>query len=334
MKSQLPLTKKEAISSKEPDPYLNWKRYSSLVFLAVQNAVLVLLGRYSRTAPGEKYISTTAVVSQEAVKLICSAVIILVNEGGIRGLFSQLNENILKAPGDTLRVSVPAILYIVLNNMFYIALSNLPAATFQVLYQSKLLTTAMFAVLMLSQRFSVTKWFSLLMLAVGVAAVQIETTVAKNEKLISSDEQNPILGFSAVIVASLTSGFAGIYFEKILKNSDVSVWIRNIQLALFGVSIGLVTVFVNDGAEVYELGFFHGYNKYTVALILTQAVGGLIVACVVKYADNILKGFATSISIIISCIVSMFIFSFNITPVFVTGTCLVVGATFIYGKAK
>lgn len=41
----------------------------------------------------------------------------------------------------------------------------------------------------------------------------------------------------------------------------------------------------------------------------TQAVGGLIVAAVMKYADNILKGFATSLSIVLSSFVSYFFLS-------------------------
>jgi solute carrier family 35 (UDP-sugar transporter), member A1/2/3 len=37
-------------------------------------------------------------------------------------------------------------------------------------------------------------------------------------------------------------------------------------------------------------------------------MGGLIVALVVRFADNILKGFATSLSIIVSGIVSMYVY--------------------------
>ena len=38
------------------------------------------------------------------------------------------------------------------------------------------------------------------------------------------------IGLLAVVVACLTSGFSGVYFEKILKGSKTSLWIRNIQL--------------------------------------------------------------------------------------------------------
>jgi hypothetical protein len=38
------------------------------------------------------------------------------------------------------------------------------------------------------------------------------------------------MGFGAVLMATMTSGFAGVYFEKILKTGPTSVWLRNIQL--------------------------------------------------------------------------------------------------------
>lgn len=41
-------------------------------------------------------------------------------------------------------------------------------------------------------------------------------------------------------------------------------------------------------------------------LLFLQALGGLVVAAVIKYADNILKGFATSVSIILSTVISYF----------------------------
>ena len=49
---------------------------------------------------------------------------------------------------------------------------------------------------------------------------------------------------------------------------------------------------------------------------------------VVKYADNILKGFATSISVVISCIASVFIFDYEITGMFVIGACIVLIGNF------
>lgn len=74
---------------------------------------------------------------------------------------------------------------------------------------------------------------------------------------------------------------------------------------------------------VLEKGIFYGYNHIVWLVIFLQAIGGLVVAVVVKYADNILKGFAASFSIITSCIICYFFFDFQPNFLFVLGAILV-----------
>jgi hypothetical protein len=62
---------------------------------------------------------------------------------------------------------------------------------------------------------------------------------------------NPLSG--AVVMASVTSGFAGVYIEKILKRGgahQVSLWMRNIQLAGFSLLFASFGVWSKDRAEV------------------------------------------------------------------------------------
>lgn len=91
---------------------------------------------------------------------------------------------------------------------------------------------------------------------------------------------------------------------------------------------------MEGNATMREKGFLHGYNCVVWVVILLQASGGLLVAMVVKYADNILKGFATSLSIIISCCVSYFLFGFVTNTRFVIGAVLVLSAVYLYGTAS
>lgn len=70
--------------------------------------------------------------------------------------------------------------------------------------------------------------------------------------------------------------------EKILKGSRTSLWIRNVQMGLPSVLIAYITVYIQDAAAVKLHGFFGGYNNIVWTVIVVQAVGGLIVATVVK----------------------------------------------------
>lgn len=199
----------------------------------------------------------------------------------------------------------------------------------QVTYQLKILTTALFSVLMLGRKLSGLQWSSLVILFVGVALVQLQSSSSSSH---SDQKQNHLLGLCAVIVSCLSSGFAGVYFEKMLKGSSASVWLRNVQLGMFGSATALVGMLVKDGALVHEKGLLFGYNTLVWVVVSQQAVGGLIVAVVVKYADNILKGFATSLSIILSCIASVFLFDYVITLKFTLGAALVILAIYLYGR--
>lgn len=40
------------------------------------------------------------------------------------------------------------------------------------------------------------------------------------------------VGIIAVLLACLSSGFSGVYFEKIVKGTAISMWMRNLQLGL------------------------------------------------------------------------------------------------------
>ena len=64
-----------------------------------------------------------------------------------------------------------------------------------------------------------------------------------------------------MVAASALSGFAGIYFEKILKGSaPVSVWMRNIQLSVFAIPASFIASVAQDGSFIKEHGYLFGFD--------------------------------------------------------------------------
>ncbi|ORX61669.1 nucleotide-sugar transporter [Hesseltinella vesiculosa] len=411
-------------------------KYLSLMVLVVQNSALILVMRYTRASVPEDqlYLASTAVVMNELLK--CLASIVLLHFSGPvhyrtwHRLTALLHRELIVNWKETAKLAIPATLYLIQNNLQYVAATNLDAATFQVTYQLKILTTAFFSVVILKRSLSQTKWLALGLLTMGIALVVLpkdastaalqyfmggtaeeEDTAFEDDGKINLGNQSNMTGYTAVLMACVLSGLAGVYFEMILKapntkpthemvntkiddeddhqgdtsllhdaeemtkldkrnsihadatskrvivvnhadeENDVGardvhgrredmlqtqqqnqLWIRNLQMSLFSIVLGLVfTVFLQDGAVVMEKGFFVNYNALTWLVIFIQTAGGLIVAVVVKYADNVLKGFATSISIILSSVVSVWAFNSSLSSTFVIGTALVIYATYLYG---
>lgn len=261
---------------------------------------------------------------------LCLGVVFYQSGFSFTALGSEIYYHVWASPYEMLKLCVPSFLYTVQNNLLYLALTNLDAATYQILYQLKILTTAIFSATMLGRKFSRTKWLSLVVLTCGVGIVQVSGS--SDHEASEDEDRNRFVGLVAVLSAACTSGFSGVYFEKILKGSDITVWIRNIQMGLPSVCIALATVLVEDAEEVSRRGFFAGYSPVVALVITVQAAGGLIVAVVVKYADNVLKVFATSFSILLSCIISALLFDFRPNLWFLVGAFMVILSTAMYSK--
>ena len=323
----------------------------SLVTLALQNAFLTIIMHYSRisTAPNKTYSASSAVLLNELLKGSISVLIALrridadqpsapvYNEKDPRSVERRPNSRFpsflqpsrlrilsreVFSP-DCYKLSVPAILYVIQNNLQYVAASNLDVATFQVTYQMKILTTAFFSVIMLRKRLSKTKWAALIMLAVGVGIVQIQSTAGPSHttpgpgvkvdhvagSLRSEIPEEPVevirrvmhpfRGFLAVTLACMTSGLAGVYFEFILKAAPNTgpapdLWVRNTQLSLFSLVPALVPILFSTSGPpgagfVERLGSkFSNFNGWAMGTVFTQTLGGLITAVVIRYSDNIM----------------------------------------------
>lgn len=254
--------------------------------------------------------------------------------GRLVNRFRRLGREVFSS--DCWKLSIPAILYVIQNNLQFVAASNLDVATFQVTYQMKILTTAGFSVLMLRKKLSTVKWLSLLGLAIGVGIVQIQTGSASGHSSSSHLEHimSPMKGFLAVSAACVTSGLAGVYFEMVLKGSQADLWVRNVQLSLFSLLPALVPVLFTTSPSPtggwFPWHLFANFGGWAWATVLIQVFGGLVTAVVIKYSDNIMKGFATSLSIIISFLASVALFNFSITVPFVVGSSVVLAATWFY----
>ncbi|KAK3823859.1 MAG: nucleotide-sugar transporter [Linnemannia elongata] len=295
------------------------------------------------------YLASTAVFFAELIKLLACVFVLAYKTKSIPRTLYILRKDIVDQPQEILKMLVPSGLYALQNNLLYVALSNLEAATFQVTYQMKILSTAVFSVMMLNRRLTRQKWFALCLLMVGVTLVQLQNFSSEGLDGTMGDElgdtgmagdlvdeetgpvQNPFIGLVAVLTSCVSSGFAGCYFEKILKGAEADMWVRNIQLGLSGALFSFLAMFY-DRQRIFEGGIFQGYTAMTWIVVANQALGGLLVAIVVKYADNILKGFATSLSIIISGIISVYFFDFEPSIQFQLGTLVVICSTYLYGR--
>ncbi|KAF9432253.1 hypothetical protein BGZ76_011065 [Entomortierella beljakovae] len=319
-------------------------KHLSLVILLLQNSTLALMLRYSRVNVDPEqpmYLASTAVFIAEILKFFTCLFVLTYKTKSIARTRYILRKDLIEQPKEILKMLVPSGLYALQNNLLFVALSNLEAATFQVTYQLKILSTAIFSVIMLNRKLSYQKWLALCLLMAGVTMVQLQNVnKAKSDPAPEESQddftgpiQNPFIGLVAVLTSCVSSGFAGCYFEKVLKGAETDMWVRNMQLGISGTIFSFMAMFY-DRQLISEGGMLQGYSFMTWLVVVNQALGGLLVAIVVKYADNILKGFATSLAIIVSGFISVYFFDFRPSPQFMLGTMVVILSTYLYGRPE
>ncbi|KAI6175489.1 UDP-galactose transporter [Aphelenchoides bicaudatus] len=303
-----------------------------LIWLALQNAVHTILIRYSRARDvPEMFFSSVAVFFTEVFKVVVCLYMVCGEARGLFGGVRLIKKQVYDQPWDTLKVCIPAMLYICQNNLFYVAASHLDAATFMIVSQLKIFATAIFSILLLDRKLARIQWISLAVLSAGVILVQLQQGSTKQKE---DSRMNPFIGFTSACIACTISGFAGVFFERILKGTaPVSVWMRNVQMCVFSMPAALLGAFLQDGSQIQEKGFLYGFDWVVWFVAFWYGIGGLSVAVCIKYADNIAKNFATSVAIILATLGSVYIFNFQPTLMFVAGAALVIASIFLYSSS-
>lgn len=348
---------------------------------------------YSRIMPptgDHRYFTSTAVFLNEFIKLGVSLTLSIYETSKTLApstpatvLFEQIYRSVFA--GDGWKLAILAGFFTLQNLLQYVAVGNLDAVHFQVLYQLKIIITALFSVVLLRRSLGPVRWLSLVVLTLGVIIVCLPPRSASSLPIlrdasdhffprslhelgqadpelyrvqsswdaapgdfdeedyegyggggrrgmlhkrsatyegitedlpVAPEPMNYSVGVTAVLVAAGVSGLTGVYFEKLLKETSgqASVWIRNVQMSLYSLVAALFGGLIwQDGEGIREHGFFEGYNWVVWSAVCLQAMGGLVASVVIRDADNIVKNFATSISIVLSFVVSMLLFDFQVS---------------------
>lgn len=299
-----------------------------LLVLCFQNSVFTVLRRYSQGVLKETYSKHEVLLFGEIVKIIFSAYVISKQHRPGVSLGTYLC-GLLRSSRKMFALSL---IYGLMNILSYVALRNISAGIFTICAQLKIFTTATFSTVMLQRRYSSVKWRALFTLVIGVLLFSESTwNTIETESSVSTskDSRSGWIGISAVITEVTLSGFASIYFEKVIKvdTEKLSIWERNFQLAFGSVPVYLAFILHEGGGAS---GYFGGWSKVTYALAFIGAAGGLLVALSIKHGDSILKTLATTGSIILSSILDHLLMDGPLTPTMILAGAIVVVAIFDY----
>ena len=226
-------------------------------------------------------------------------------------------------------LGIPAILYVLQNNLNFFALKVLSPTLFVVCGQTKILSTAVFGAALAGKKYGNGQMFALAALTVGVVFVQT------SEKAPSGAENNSVandvvFGLFAVLLAAAFSGLSGVYLEILYKKEKETIWLRNVQLGVFSVPAALVNLYFDTELFIVPESIFRGFDFYVLVLVSLHAIGGLVVAFVLLRSSAVAKCFAASTSLSLCALISSYLNQHPLNPLCVACILLVCTSTALY----
>ena len=193
--------------------------------------------------------------------------------------------------------AIPAFVYFVNNNLIFLILIYVNSTTYQILSSLKTVFTGILFRVILKRVLSDIQANSILLLACGAAVSQFPICPSVCNEEGEMEESvlagaPALLGAIIALFACLLSAFGGVYSELLLKKDGNlhSIHLQNLLLYGWGIVFnGAALLFRERELILSEGGMLQGYVPIVWLLILNNALIGLAISAILKFANNLVR---------------------------------------------
>ncbi|ETO12314.1 hypothetical protein RFI_25062 [Reticulomyxa filosa] len=327
---------------------MEWQGYASIALVAVQVGVQPLLTIQYLSVYANK---TVVVIIQELVKIVGGIITLtLANQWNEIAKIWNFRESLELA-------FFPSLIYSIQNVLAFVAYDHLDPLTFNLINQTKIISAAVFLYLLLKRKQTQRQLLSLVIVFFVAVMLSIDTEAHKGQSKTSQQtnsstgstfKKNEEFGLSAVLAASLFSGLAGTLVQKALQqsastnNSGRNSLFYTIEMGFYGIVLMVLRLcfemylHILDGKKIIEKGVFHDLNWTCLVPITSNAVGGIGVGMLTKYAGVINKSYAMILGIMITGILRCLFWEEPMTVAMIAGVPMVMLSIYlnIQGSAE
>jgi len=305
--------------------------------LVLQKCATDALTWYTRAGGGAVYSGATVALLSEIFKypVLALAVAMFESPSAVLPTFQTA------ATDAPLALAWVGAAYAAQNLLYFVCLDHISAAGYQVLSQSKLIFTALLMSVLLRKRFSGQQIIALVLLLGGAAATQL----AEASGAVSlGGGGNALFGCGLTVLSAFLSALPNVFYERLLKKSEgKNEWASNVQLTTWILVWVLVARAFTAGHSLTlptSLGEFlqplaisvDGFTPTVWCITFLKTLNCIIIPACLKYADNILYGYAKPVSIVLTCAATAAMTSTLPPPLMLAGITTVLVSMALYGK--
>jgi len=302
---------------------------------AISTCIGVVYKASQVSSGGFKYSTTSAITIAEFVKLVLAVFFhsfdpshrsLHVGAGRMSSAWMSAKEQLSFTA--VANIWVLSALYTFNNQLSFFAYTMVDPGTVFLFKAASTLIVATVQTLFAGKSFSVDQWRAMAIQACGLIVVQYDPCKSK--------AIHQPLAYACLIVSALITGTCAARNEHLVKNYKIGLNVQNATLYSGGFLMNLAAFFLvpNPNSAQAKLGFFDGYdNPLAIAVVVANALIGLAINAVYKYADAVTKCIAGDITAIALCVISSFAFGLETSVVTWCGIAIVCLAVHQYSSA-
>lgn len=208
-------------------------------------------------------------------------------EIGSLSALAQIKKHIVEDQRTTCVMALPPTLLVLSTELLKIASNILPKEASEA-KAFLIVGVCIFSFLILGKKFMLTQMLAIAFITFGLTNFENNSTLSLFT-LSSFFTERSIYGYLSIIAAISCYGLCYSILEYNLKigDSDVSLWIRGIQLNMFSVPISLIITMINH--DVNHRGYFDNFNIIALFFIIFVVACNMMELFVIKVADGMFR---------------------------------------------
>lgn len=298
--------------------------------VCVSSTVGLLYKVSQATTGGFHYSTTSAVAIAEMIKLCLSVAFHLLDPSHRREGQSLLSSAYHAASEQAsfcaaMHIGILAALYTFNNQLSFTIYTLADPGTIFLFKAASTAIVASIQCTFVGKRFSSDQWKAMFLQALGMVVVQYNPC--------SRAARYRPLAYALMTISVVVTSLCTVRNEYIVKNYAMSLNVQTGILYVFGSVLNVFAFFLlpNPNSQQAGIGFFEGYsNPLALGVIAVNALIGLAIAAVYKYADAVTKCIAADVTAVVLCVLSAAFFELEASVLVWAGVLVVCFAVYLY----
>lgn len=284
----------------------------------------------SRKAGAPTYNATSAVLLTELTKLVLACGMYISTDGS----FSQLVAASVANPLLLAKYFLPALLYCLYNNLIYINLATFDPGTYNVLMQFRIALTGVIYQLVFSKQLNRNQWLAIILITFGCMVKESSKLQEGFSVALSANLSAWLLLFTQMSCAVFASVSTEVLLKGEVVDDRVTTNLQNAFMYFQSVvcNVGILLVQGSLGEAVSWNNASAVFTPVVLSIIVIMSSVGLVTGFFLKHLDSVRKTIASALEVVITMVVSFFVFGVNIDATSLLSAAIVSSGVLLYSR--